>query len=82
MQVVTETRTVTEFVEVTKPLPETLPAPLNYPDSVVFGVDGDITVDDVLDMVFDLMDVVDRANADREDAAELTQPLPSEPVPQ
>jgi hypothetical protein len=49
---------------------------------VVFGVDGDITVDDVLDMVFDLMDVVDRANADREDAAELTQPLPSEPVPQ
>lgn len=74
----TETRTVTEFVEVTKPLPDTLTEPLNYPDSVIFGVDGDITVDDLLNMVFDLMDTVDAANADREDAAELTQPHHSE----
>lgn len=82
MRVVTETETVTEFVEVTKPLPETLTTPLNYPDSVVFGVDGAITNDELLDMVFDLLDVVDLANADRASAAELTQPTASEPVPQ
>ena len=82
MQVVTETRTVEVPVEVIKPLPENLTAPLNYPDSVVFGVDGDITVDDLLDMVFDLMDVVDAANRDREDAAELTQPSASADTPE
>jgi hypothetical protein len=81
VQVVTETRTVEVPVEVYKELPETLTQPLNYPDSVVFGVDGDITVNDLLDMVFDLMDVVDQANADREAAVELTQPN-AEPVPQ
>ena len=81
MQVVTETRTVEVPVEVYKPLPETLTRPLNYPDSVVFGVDGDITVNDLLDMVFDLMDTVDVANADREKSLQLTQPS-EEPVPQ
>lgn len=80
MQVVTETRTVTEQVEVYKEVPKTLTDPLNYPDSVIFGVDGDITIDELLDMVFDLLDTVDTANADREDVAELTRP--SEPVPQ
>ncbi|MHC4431654.1 MAG: hypothetical protein ACYTBS_07430 [Planctomycetota bacterium] len=44
----TETRTVEVPVEVYKELPETLTQPLNYPDSVVFGVDGDITVNDLL----------------------------------
>lgn len=66
-------------VEVYKPLPETLTKPLNYPDSVTFGVDGDITIDELLDMVFDLMDTVDKANADRESADELTTPDPAEP---
>lgn len=78
----TETQTVTEQVEVTKPLPESLTTPLNYPDSVVFGVDGAITNDELLDMVFDLMDVVDLANADRESARQLTQPTSSEDIPQ
>ena len=82
MQVVTETRTVVEQVEVTKPLPETLTRPLNYPDSVVFGVDGAITIDELLNMVFDLLDTVDQANADRASAEELTQPTSSEDIPQ
>ena len=81
MQVVTETRTVEVPVEVYKPLPETLTRPLNYPDSVVFGVDGAITVNELLDMVFDLMDTVDTANADRAKADQLTRP-DAEPVPQ
>ena len=37
-------------------------------------LDGDITVGDLLDLVFDLFDLVDVANADRESARELTQP--------
>ena len=77
---VTKTVTVPEFIEVTKPLPETLTRPLNYPDSS--QLDGDITVNNMLDLIFDLFDVVDVANADRASAAELTQPQTSEPVPQ
>lgn len=74
MQVVTETKVVEVPVEVYKPLPESLTKPLNYPDSVIFGVDGEITVNDLLDMVFDLLDTVDTANADRASAEQLTQP--------
>lgn len=74
MRVVTKTEIREVPVEVIKSLPESLTRPLNYPDSVTFGVDGDITVDDLLDMIFDLLDTVDVANADRESAAELTQP--------
>jgi hypothetical protein len=79
--VVTETRTIEVPVEVVKPLPETLTRPLNYPESVVFGVDGAITVNELLNMVFDLLDTVDTANADRAKAEALTQPS-GEPVPQ
>jgi len=75
--VVTETRTVEVPVEVIKPLPESLTRPLDYPESA--QLDGDVTVNDLLDLAFDLFDVVDVANKDREKAAELTQP---EPVPQ
>ena len=75
----TETKTVKVPVEVVKPLPETLTRPLDYPQG---HLDGDLTVSDLLDLVFDLFDVVDVANADRERAAELTQPQASEPFPQ
>lgn len=78
MKVVTETRTVIEFVEVTKEVPKTLTRPLNYPQG---HLDGEITMNDILDLVFDLYDVVDVANADRAKTAELTQPQPSEPTP-
>lgn len=69
-----------KLVEVTKPLPGSLTRPLDYPESA--QLDGDITVNDLLDLVFDLFDVVDVANADRASAEELTQPQTSEPVPQ
>ncbi len=80
MKVVTETQIVEKQVEVTKELPKSLTRPLDYPQN---HLDGEITVGDLLDLVFDLYDVVDVANVDREKAAELTQPQPSlEPVPQ
>ena len=79
MRVVTETRIVEVPVEVIKPLPKTLTEPLDYPDSAM--LDGDITVGDLLDLAFDLFDLVDVANADRESARELTQPPASEPAP-
>lgn len=75
MRVVTETRTVEVPVEVTKALPANLTRPLDYPDSA--QLDGDVTVSELLDLVFDLFDVVDMANTDRKSAAELTQPQPS-----
>jgi hypothetical protein len=78
VKVVTETRIVEVPVEVTKPLPKTLTEPLDYPDSAT--LDGDVSVGDLLDLVFDLFDVVDVANADREKAAELTQPTPLEAI--
>jgi len=76
--VVTQTRTVEVPIEVVKPLPESLTRPLNYPESA--QLDGDVTVNDLLDLVFDLFDVVDVANSDREKAAQLTSP--DEPIPQ
>ena len=76
---VTETRTVTEQVEVTKPLPDTLTTPLPYPPPL----SESFTVDDVLDLVFDLYDLLDTANADRVKSGELTQPNDSsEDIPQ
>ena len=79
MQVVTETRTVKVPVEVIKPLPTSLTTPINYPHVTL---DGEITVDDLLDLVFDFYDLIDVANTDRASAAELTLPAPPEPVPQ
>lgn len=74
---VTETRTVEVPVEVIKPLPRNLTDPIPYP--VALG-DG-FTIDDLIDQVFALYDLLDQANRDRADAAELTQPA-EEPVPQ
>jgi len=75
---VTETRTVVEQVEVTKPLPETLTNPLPYPPALPVN----FTVDDVLDLAFALFDSLDTANADRAKALELTQPQSSADIPQ
>lgn len=67
---VTETRTVTEQVEVTKPLPKNLTDPIPYPAPLP----EDFTVKDTLDVIFGLYDRLDWANRDRADARELTQP--------
>ena len=70
----TETETVKELVEVTKPLPASLTNPLPYPPSL----SEHFTVDDLLDLAFALFDTLDAANADRERSRELTQPSPSD----
>lgn len=75
---VTETRTVEVPVEVTKPLPDTLTTPLPYPPPL----SESFSVDDLFDLAFDLYDLLDVANADREKARELTQPAPSGEIPQ
>lgn len=78
MRVVTRTELVEVPVEVIKPLPETLTNPIAYPQ---LGL-GEITVDGLLDLVFDFYDLIDVANSDRASAAELTQPAASEAIPQ
>jgi hypothetical protein len=72
--VVTETQTVVEQVEVIRPLPAVLTKPLPYPASLSEG----FTVDDLIDQVFDLYDLLDQANVDRERAGELTTPEASD----
>lgn len=82
MRVVTKTEVVEVPVEVYKPLPETLTQPLNYPQNYLDG--GAVTVNDLIDMIFEFYDIVDQANGDREKAAQLTQPsdeAPPAPVP-
>lgn len=71
---VTETQTVTEQVEVYKPLPAALTRPIPYPPSLPER----FTVDDLIDTVFALYDKLDAANRDREKSAELTQPSTSD----
>lgn len=79
MKVVTETKTVEVFVEVTKPLPDALIRAVPYPN----GLGEDFTVEDVINLTFDLYDALDAANADKARAGLLTQPsAASEPVPQ
>lgn len=68
-----------ELVEVTKPLPDTLTKPLNYPNTNLLG---DLTVEDMIDLIFEFYDIVDVANSDRVKAKELTQPSPSPDIPQ
>ncbi len=58
-------------MEVVKPLPDELTDPLPYPDPLPVQ----FTVEDLIDQVFALYDVLDVANADRERADRLTQPL-------
>jgi hypothetical protein len=64
---------------VIKPLPANLTDPIPYP----LALGESFTVDDLIDQVFALYDllVLDQANRDRADAAELTQPDEA-PVPQ
>jgi hypothetical protein len=76
VRVVTETRTVEVPVEVSKPLPETLVRAVPYPQALPES----FTVDDLIDLTFGLFDALDRANADKARAGELTRP--SAPVPQ
>lgn len=69
---VTETRTVEVPVEVYKALPESLTAPLAYPAGLPEG----FTVEDLIDALMGAYDVIDAANEDRADAAQLTRPVP------
>jgi len=78
VRVVTETKTVEVPVEVYKPLPAALVRPTPYPP----GLGEEFTVEDMIDLVFDLYDTVDQANADKGRAGQLTQPPPSADIPQ
>lgn len=77
VKVVTKTETVIERVEVYKPLPDALVRPVPYPS----GLGDNFTVDELIDLTFDLFDALDQANADKAKAGELTQPnAASEPT--
>ena len=78
VRVVTETRTVEVPVEVSKPLPETLIRAVPYPQALP----ENFTVDDLIDLTFDLFDALDQANSDKARAGELTQPRSSPAVPE
>ena len=78
VRVVTKTEIKEVPVEVVKPIPESLTNELQYPEGLAEG----FTVGDTLDLIFDLYDLVDQANADRASAAALTQPSPEQPIPQ
>ena len=70
VEVVTETRTVEVPVEVVRPLPQQLTAPLPYPAPLA----EEITIETLIDRVFDLYDLLDQANQDRAAAKRLTTP--------
>ena len=57
-------------MEVTKPLPAALVRPTPYPA----GLKENFTVEDVINLAFDLYDSLDQANADKRRAGQLTQP--------
>lgn len=68
--VVTEVRTVEVPVEVIRPLPAQLTTPLRYPPAM-----GEvITVELLIDRLFELYDLLDQANQDRAAAKEITTP--------
>lgn len=77
VRVVTETRTVTEKVEVYRPLPETLTEPVPYPPALPPAW----TNEDLIDLTFALFDALDQANADKRRAGELTRPSEALPEP-
>lgn len=62
-------------VEVYRELPKTLIEPLTYP---AVALEGNITMGLLVDLVFELYDLLDVANSDRATAAELTQPSPAD----
>jgi len=59
-------------------LPDALVRPVPYPA----GLEEGFTVEDVIDLAFDLYDALDQANADKERAGQLTQPATVEELPQ
>jgi hypothetical protein len=65
-------------VEVTKPLPAALVRPVPYPAVLPEFY----TVEDVIDLAFDLYDALDQANADKKRAGEITQPVQVEDAPE
>ena len=79
VRVVTKTETIEVPVEVSKPLPAALVRAVPYPPALPEA----FTVDDLIDLTFDLYDALDAANADKAKAGELSKPQPaSAPVPQ
>ena len=78
VRVVTEAETVDILVEVYKPLPEALVRPVPYPQ----GLSEGFTVEDVIDLAFDLYDALDQANADKAQAGQLSQPSTEEALPE
>lgn len=78
VRVVTETRTVEVPVEVVKPVPAELTNPIRYPAALPQS----FTVEDVVDLTFELYDLLDQANADRASVRDLTTPEPPEGVPE
>ena len=77
-RVVTETEAVEVEVEVFKPLPDALVRPVPYPPALP----ANFTVEDTLNLAFDLYDALDQANADKERAGLITQPQSVEEIPQ
>jgi len=66
---VTETRTVEVLVEVVRPVPEQLTTPLRYPEPL-----GEvITIETLIDRLFQLYDLVDQANVDRASVKEISE---------
>lgn len=74
---VVETRTVEIPVEVVKPLPESLTAPLPYPPALQDGY----TFADLAALFEALYGVIDLANADRAKAAVLSAPRGQPEIP-
>lgn len=65
-QVAVETRTVEVPVEVVRPIPAQLTDPIPYPDAVY-------TVSGLVDLIVELYDRLDQANADRATVKRLSE---------
>ena len=74
---VTKTETIEVPVAVSKPLPDALVRAVPYPPALPDG----FTVDDLIDLTFDLYDALDQANDDKARAGEISASTPSEPTP-
>lgn len=68
--VVETVRTVEVPVETVRPVPTQLTTPLRYPPPL----GEQITVETLIDRLFELYELLDRANADRATVKELTTP--------
>ena len=70
VEVVTEVRTVEVLVEVMVPVPIQMTRPIPYPQPF----NAEITIETLIDRVFELYDKLDLANQDRAAVEALTQP--------